>query len=150
MSCYIHCIVCRTPLHWAAATGHAHCVAHLLRLESYKDAEDKHGGTPFQYAQQGHHSACCQLLIDHDPHNPLATEVPVRRGNTFLCCLLVTLVSLRHRISGATPAGATPGAHRITIADLHFTYYCKINSDETKEKMGQDSTCTCSSKIQRY
>ena len=84
VKCYIQCVVCRTPLHWAAATGHAPCVAHLLRLESYKDAEDTHGGTPFQYAQQGHHSACCQLLIDHDPSNPLATEVPVR-GNTCLC-----------------------------------------------------------------
>ena len=81
-SVIIHCVVCRTPLHWAAATGHAPCVAHLLRLESHKDAEDKHGGTPFQYAQQGHHSACCQLLIDHDPNNPLATEVPVIRGYT--------------------------------------------------------------------
>lgn len=82
VKCYIHRVDCRTPLHWAAATGHAPCVAHLLRLESHKDAEDKHGGTPFQYAQQGHHSACCQLLIDHDPNNPLATEIPVRRGNT--------------------------------------------------------------------
>ncbi|XP_022796987.1 caskin-1-like isoform X2 [Stylophora pistillata] len=67
----------RTPLHWAAATGHAYCVAHLLRLESDKEAEDKHGGTPLQYAQQGHHSACCQLLMAHDPSNPLATEVPL-------------------------------------------------------------------------
>lgn len=74
----------RTPLHWAAATGHAYCVAHLLRLESDKEAEDKHGGTPLQYAQQGHHSACCQLLMAHDPSNPLATEVPLIKGNSAL------------------------------------------------------------------
>lgn len=71
----------RTPLHWAAATGHADCVAHLLRLESDKEAEDKHGGTPLQYAQQGHHSVCSQLLMAHDPKNPLATEVPMRKGS---------------------------------------------------------------------
>lgn len=71
----------RTPLHWAAATGHAHCVAHLLRLGSDKDAEDKHGGMPLQYAQQGHHSAACQLLVDHDPNNPLGTNIPEGKGN---------------------------------------------------------------------
>ena len=70
----------RTPLHWSAATGHAHCVALLLRLGSDKNTEDKHEALPLQYAQQGYHSACCKLLIDHDPSNPLATQIPQGKG----------------------------------------------------------------------
>lgn len=70
----------RTPLHWSSATGHAHCVALLLRLGSDKNTEDKHEALPLQYAQQGYHSACCKLLIDHDPSNPLATQIPQGKG----------------------------------------------------------------------
>lgn len=70
----------RTPLHWSAATGHAHCVALLLRLGSDKNTEDKHEALPLQYAQQGYHSECCKLLIDHDPSNPLATQIPQGKG----------------------------------------------------------------------
>ena len=70
----------RTPLHWSAATGHARCVALLLRLGSDKTTEDKHEALPLQYAQQGYHSACCKLLIDHDPSNPLATQIPQGKG----------------------------------------------------------------------
>lgn len=73
----------RTALHWASATGHAHCVAHLLRLGSDKNAEDKHGGMPLEYAQQGHFTECCQLLTDHDPDNPLGTCIPDGKGNRF-------------------------------------------------------------------
>lgn len=75
----------RTPLHWSAATGHAHCVALLLRLGSDKNTEDKHEALPLQYAQQGYHSACCKLLIDHDPSNPLATQIPQGEGTINIC-----------------------------------------------------------------
>ncbi|KAJ7378880.1 hypothetical protein OS493_020486 [Desmophyllum pertusum] len=65
----------RTHLHWAAATtGHGPLwFAHLLRLESKQGCRrtnmvERH----FNMLSRGHHTACCQLLIDHDPDNPLA------------------------------------------------------------------------------
>lgn len=66
----------RTPLHWAAANGHVECVGVLLRLGCNKNAEDKHGGIPLDYAQQAQYSKCCQLLTDYDPNNLLDLHTP--------------------------------------------------------------------------
>ncbi|XP_078357629.1 uncharacterized protein LOC144642530 isoform X2 [Oculina patagonica] len=128
----------RIPLHWAAATGHVHCVAHLLRLESNKDAEDKHGGTPFQYAQQGHHTACCQLLIDHDPDNPLATEVPMRKESPVENLLVPD--NSRHGSDGVQlfdrvhSTGITNGFDSQSAADF--------GDSEVQEILGNGTTAT--------
>ena len=64
----------------------------MLRLGSTKDAEDKHGALPLQYAQQGQHSKCCQILVDHDPNNPLATQIPQRKGKGH--CILIVILTV--------------------------------------------------------
>lgn len=115
----------RTPLHWSAATGHAHCVALLLRLGSDKNTEDKHEALPLQYAQQGYHSACCKLLIDHDPSNPLATQIP--QGKESPSESLRVPDNSRHGSDGMHPfdqnhGGITNGfdsqQHQAAAADL--------------------------------
>lgn len=68
------------------------CVGLLLRFGCNKNAEDKHGGIPLDYAQQGHHSKCCQLLTNHDPNNPVGTSIPETGGNLVSECLII-----RHR-----------------------------------------------------
>ena len=52
-----HChIDCRTPLHWAAATGQADCVRLLLERGVSPRPVDIEGGSPLDYAQQSGHN----------------------------------------------------------------------------------------------
>ena len=52
-----------TPLHHAAANGHAECVEILLQHGADHRACDTEGATPLHYAAHGHHLRCVELLI---------------------------------------------------------------------------------------
>ena len=46
---------CRTPLHWAAATGQSQAVSTLLELNANPAPVDVEGATPLEYAHQANH-----------------------------------------------------------------------------------------------
>lgn len=53
-----------TPLHWAAANGHAEVVRFLLEKHAYIDAESPNGTTPLMMAARQLHPTTARLLID--------------------------------------------------------------------------------------
>lgn len=53
-----------TPLHWAAANGHAEIVRHLLEHHAYIDAESPNLTTPLMMAARQMHPTTVRLLID--------------------------------------------------------------------------------------
>ena len=55
----------RTPLHWAAATGHALCVKALLVAGAAPDPRDVDGVTPLEYAQNAGHTGAEKNLIEN-------------------------------------------------------------------------------------
>ncbi|XP_052771461.1 ankyrin repeat domain-containing protein 55-like isoform X2 [Mya arenaria] len=61
----------RTPLHWAAATGHASCVKVLLGIGVSPEPQDMDGVTPLEYASNAGHTECKTLII-----NRLRLDVP--------------------------------------------------------------------------
>ncbi|KAH8054183.1 hypothetical protein JL722_8912 [Aureococcus anophagefferens] len=65
----------RTPLHLAAAEGHADAVALLLDRGAAVDASDRWRGTPLRDAEQGGHGAVAALLLARgaSPTPPAAT-----------------------------------------------------------------------------
>ncbi|WAR22375.1 ANR55-like protein [Mya arenaria] len=60
-----------TPLHWAAATGHASCVKVLLGIGVSPEPQDMDGVTPLEYASNAGHTECKTLII-----NRLRLDVP--------------------------------------------------------------------------
>ncbi|XP_035674499.1 uncharacterized protein LOC118414525 isoform X1 [Branchiostoma floridae] len=65
----------RTPLHWAAASGQAKCVALLLKLNVCPTPIDADGGTPLDYAIQGCHQECLDLLEAADRVSEVEVDV---------------------------------------------------------------------------
>ena len=53
-----------TPLHWAAANGHAEVVRYLLERHAYLDAESPNQTTPLMMAARQLHPTTVRLLID--------------------------------------------------------------------------------------
>ena len=53
-----------TPLHWAAANGHAEVVRYLLERHAYIDAESPNQTTPLMMAARQLHPTTVRLLID--------------------------------------------------------------------------------------
>lgn len=60
----------RTPLHWAAAMGHAGAVETLLKLGVNPNPHDCDGYTPMDYAVQTGSKECVKIFETHIGHNP--------------------------------------------------------------------------------
>ncbi|RUS70790.1 hypothetical protein EGW08_021449, partial [Elysia chlorotica] len=59
----------RTPLHWAAAMGHAGAVDTLLKLGVNPTPHDCDGYTPMDYAMQTGSKECVKVFESHTSHN---------------------------------------------------------------------------------
>lgn len=100
-----------TPLHWAAANGHAEVVRHLLERHAYIDAESPNQTTPLMMAARQLHPTTVRLLIDEgaDPtvrnqSGLTAAEYARLAGDPKLAELLAREADAFRRRHGAGPA----------------------------------------------
>ncbi len=116
-----------TPLHRAAAEGHAEVVELLLRASAAPDAKDYGGSTPLHAAARGGHLESVRSLLAHrarpSPINE-AGDTPLheaaRGGHLEVVRLLLDHGADPNAVGqcGGTPVHAAAGAGRLEETDL--------------------------------
>ena len=116
-----------TPLHSAAAEGHAVVVELLLRSGAATDPKDYGGATPLHAAARRGHLASARALLDHDakpsPMNE-AGDTPLheagRGGHLEVARLLLERGADPNARSqcGGTPLHVAAGAGQLQVAEL--------------------------------
>lgn len=116
-----------TPLHRAAAEGHAEVVELLLRASAAPNTKDYGGSTPLHAAARSGHLESVRALLDHgakpSPMNE-AGDTPLheaaRAGHLEVARLLLDHGANPNALSqcGGTPLHAAAGAGRLKEAEL--------------------------------